>query len=436
MTYMSRDDLPSLQKPIAAGGLVILVGFAGFLLWAALVPLEGGVVASGRLVGETDRQTVQHLDGGIVSEILVKEGDRVEAGQVLLRLETLADRERVGVLARKHSNLLVRQARLIGLRLGAASWKLPAALRPAIARDSALSEMVELQRQLFESERSSLQAQSAVLEQREQQQGSMISALQERDAAHGREFGIVEGELADMEKLFKKKIVPKKRVTDLRREKARLEGLRADVQGRINTAREAIAETRMQLSALRQDAVRKWSDELSEIEEALAQTDNELAVARDRLMRHDVVSPAVGTVLNLRYVTRGGVVSAGAPILDIVPENKSVSVELHVRPSDIDEVRAGLPARVRLTALSQRTTPLLQGTVVRVSADTIFDQRKRADFYTARVDLPAASLSEIGGKQKLYPGMPAEVVIVSSHRTLLATLLRPLSDALFRSFRH
>lgn len=430
-----HDELPSLQKPIVAGGLVILLGFAGFLLWAALVPLEGGVIASGRLVGETERQTVQHLDGGIVSEILVNEGERVAAGQVLFRLESLADRERVDVFVRKRSHLLVKQARLVALRSGAPAWNPPPDVQAAADRDPALADMVGLQQRLFESERGTLEAQAAVLEQRAQQQSSTIAALEERDAARGRELGIVEGELADMEKLFKKKIVPRTRVTELRREKARLDGMLADTRGMINRAREVIAETRMQLAALRQDAARKWSDELSEIEEALAQTDNELAVARDRLTRQDVVSPTAGTVLNLRYATRGGVVAPGAPIVDIVPADKSVAVELQVRPSDIDEVHAGLPARVRLTALSQRTTPLLEGTVVRVSPDTIFDERKRAEYYTARVDLPADSLTGITGGQKLHPGMPAEVVVVSSHRTLLATLLRPLSDALFRSFR-
>jgi HlyD family type I secretion membrane fusion protein len=414
---------------------VILFGLVGFGLWAGFVSLKGGVLASGHVAGETDRKTVQHLDGGIVSEILTQEGYRVTKGEVLLRLESVVDRQRADALERQLLQLLTRQSRLAALRADAQSWDVPEKVRKAASGDPELTAMVELQKKLLLSERDALHGQSSVLRQRAHQQETLIAALGKRDAARRAELELVLGQLRDIGPLVAKGYVPKIRQTDLRKERSNLEGKRAEIQGEIARAREVIAETDMQLAALRQNNIKAWADAVTEIAEQRMKLERELVIARDKLTRHDVVAPISGAVMNLNYVTKGGVIAPGAPILDIVPTEDALAVDVRIRPTDIDEVQNGMAARIRLAGLPYRSSPILDGKVTRISPDTHRDERTRETYYRARIRLSDESTKALKGKNPLYPGMPAEAVIVSSEYTLLGALLRPLADAMFRAFR-
>jgi len=424
---------PPVGRLIATGVALAVAGFGGFGAWAALAPLSSAAVAPGVIVADSHRKTVQHLEGGIVAEILVRDGDRVTAGQPLMRLDDLETRSTVALLEGQLWSLLAQEARLSAERDGLPAIVLPARLAAKLG-DPAVAEIAAGQERIFASRRASLDGRAEVTRQRIAQLEAQIAGLEAQRTAGQRQLSLIREESAAVAEMVAKGLERKPRLLALMRQTADLEGLQGDLANRIAQAREGIAQAELEILGLRADRQSEVAAELREVQTRRAEAEEKLAAAQVRQGRRDVTAPEAGTVLNLRAFAPGAVVAPGAALLDLVPQDDRLVVEARVSPTDIDVVHAGLPAKVVLSAFKSRTTPQLDGTVLRVSADALTDERTGQTYYSARVAVDAAQLGALK-EVRLQPGMPAETLIVTGERTLLTYLMQPVEDSFRKAFR-
>ncbi|HVG82464.1 MAG TPA: HlyD family type I secretion periplasmic adaptor subunit [Methylomirabilota bacterium] len=428
-----RSGGPPVRGLILAGALIIALFFGGLGAWAARAPLASAALAPGLVAVESNRKTVQHLEGGIISALLVRNGDHVRQGQVLLQLDPVESRAEFEQLEGRRLALLAQRARLIAERDASPDLVLP----PELAAREAEPQVAELlagQRRILAARNELAEGQAAVLEQRIGQYEAEIVSL-EAQAASGREqLQLISEELKGVAELFRKGLEKKARLLALQREAARLQGLQGDYAGRVTRARQGIAQTEMEMLSQRQERDAETVSDLRESEVELAEISERLRIAQARLTRTEITAPQDGIVLNLHYFTTGGVVEPGAPILDIVPESEQLVIDAQLDPVNIDEVHPGLTAQLRLTAFKQRITPVLPGRVTQVSADALSDERTGRRYYTARIEIDPEELQRFGAA-KLYPGMPVDVMIETGRRTALEYLLTPVSESFARAFR-
>lgn len=426
-------DRPSIRGSVMAGLAIIIGGLGGFTIWASSVPISSAAVAPATVAVDSNRKVVQHLEGGAIAELLVREGDHVAAGQVLMRLDDLEARALHDLLESQYVALAAQEARLSAVREGLDALSFPDSLQRLRERPE-MGELLSAQERIFASAREALDGQIEVLNQRIAQSEASIAAFEAQREAGSEQLALIEQELTDVRGLVKQGLARKPRQLALEREAARLKGLQGDYQNRMAQARETIAQTRLEILNLRQARVEQANTELGDVEARRAQTGERLAEARAKLGRRDLAAPESGTVLNLRYHTLGGVVAPGGEILDLVPDDDRLIVEAKIRPTDIDVVSAGLPAQVALTAYKSRTTPRLDGRVTQVSADALQDERTGQYHFNARIEIDQAELERVEGVE-LSPGMPVEAFINTGERTLAAYLMQPLADSFHRAFR-
>jgi HlyD family type I secretion membrane fusion protein len=376
---------------------------------------------------------VQHLEGGIIAELLVRDGDHVSAGQPLVRLDDLEAKALHDLLEGQYVSLAAQEARLSAVREGRDRLEFPENLE-ALRQRPAMAELLAAQERIFASGRDALEGQIDVLQQRIAQSEASIAAFEAQRDAGSDQLALIEQELGDVRGLVKQGLARKPRQLALEREAARLRGLQGDYQNRMAQARETIAQTQLEILNARQSRVDQATSELGDVESRRAQTAERLAEATAKLGRRDVGAPQAGTVLNLRYHTVGGVVPPGGEILDLVPDRDELIVEAKIRPSDIDVVHAGLSAQVALTAYKSRVTPKLDGHVTQVSADALQDERTGQYYFATRIAVDSNELAQLDGVE-LTPGMQVETFIETGERTMAAYLLQPLTDSFRRAFR-
>ncbi len=419
---------------IATMGTVILGLFFGvFGAWAALAPLDSAAIAPGAVTVLSQRKTIQHLEGGIVSDILVEEGSSVAAGDVLVRLDATQAEIQLGLLQRRLYAVEARAARLAAERDALPEVTFPAWLKDEAGEDPEVAKVLAGQNGIFEARRSQLGNRSDILEQRILQLEEEISGLRAEIATQDRELELISQEKVAVEDMVEKGVEPLTRLLALKRNTARIEGERAQNRASIARAQQAVGETRLKIDDLRANYLTEIVGELREVENEIVDTRERIAAAEDILRRTEVVAPVSGVVVNLQAHTSGGVIGPGDALMDLVPGEDQLIIEARLSLNDIDVVRAGLPARVRLTAFNQRTTPSFAGVVLNVSADSVEDQRSRESFYRLRVELD----SEQPGMElpELHPGMPVEVMVRTGQRTLLAYLVEPILDSFGRALR-
>lgn len=414
---------------LAAG--VLLVGGVGG--WAATSNLVGAVIAPGTVVVDTYIKKVQHPTGGVVSEILVRDGDRVGAGDVVMRLDQTMTRASLGVILAQLDELYVRLARLKAERDEAASLSLPASLRDR-STDSEIAEMLAGERTLFESRRSGRRGQLAQLGERINQLTEEISGLEALLDAKARELELVKAELEENRKLWQRSLISLARFTALQREEARIAGEHANLVATIARTRARVAETRLQVLQLDQDHRTEIMKELRDAQAKISELVERRAAAEDTMRRVEIRAPRDGIVHQLGVHTVGGVVAPGEQIMQVVPEGESLFIDARVAPRDIDQVRVGQTAVVRFPAFNQRTTPEFAGSVVYVAADLSREQQTGESFFVARVALAPGEQHEQAA-QKLLPGMTAEVYARTADRTALSYVVKPLTDQIARAFR-
>lgn len=411
----------------------MVVGFGG---WAATTELAGAVIAPGVLVVESSVKKVQHPTGGVVGEILVKEGNPVTAGQIVMRLDDTVTRSTLGVVRSQLDEALAREARLLAEREGSASVEMPEEL---LARrgEKAVNSAVQGELRLFDSRRTGRDGQRSQLHERIGQSKEEIVGLSALQHAKEREIGHIDDELVGIEDLYKKQLVPLSRLKMLQRDKARLEGERGQYIAEIARARGKISETELQILQLDQDFQTEVLKDLRDTQGKIAELKERLTAAEDQLKRIDIRAPQTGLVHQLSVHTVGGVIANGETVMQIVPATDTLVVDARVSPSDIDQVVVGAAAHVRIQAGNQRTTPDLNATVTRVSADLAKDPpgaQPTPPYYQVRLTIPPEEIRKLEDL-KLVPGMTVEAFIQTYARTPLEYLMKPLHDQIARTFR-
>jgi HlyD family secretion protein len=402
--------------------------------WAALVPLSGAVVVPGTLVAETSVKKVQHPTGGVVKEILVREGTHVDAGDLVVRLDETQARANLQVVTKQLDDLRARLARLTAERDGIAEPQM--AREVADHPDSKEAEQVfTAEKGLFKARTSARQSQTQLLRGRVNQLSEEISGLNAQLKSKASQIESIASEQQAVQGLYDKHLVPMTRLTSLQREAARIEGERGQIVSSIAETQAKISEAELQIVRADQDFRTEVIKDLREAQGKMAELSEKSVAAQDQLNRIEIRAPTSGVVNQLAIHTLGGVISPAEVLMTIVPEADDLQIEAHLPTQNINEVRRGQDALIKLSAFNQRTTPELSGTVSLVSADATHDANSPNGplFYTVRVTLAKEEIDRLAGLQ-LVSGMPAEVFLKTGSRTMLSYLFKPLTDQLTRTF--
>ncbi|MFL5179351.1 MAG: HlyD family type I secretion periplasmic adaptor subunit [Microvirga sp.] len=433
---MSKAQSPA-QRSIRShllGGLAVvalLAGGVGGL--AATTELSGAVIAPGSLVVDSNVKKVQHPTGGVVGELRARDGDKVKAGDIVVRLDETITQANLAIVVKSLNELQSRLARLEAERDNVDAIVFPAELL-ARADDPELARSMTGERNLFEFRKSARAGQKAQLRERIAQLKEEIQGLTGQVAAKKRETELIGQELEGVRDLWRKNLVQIQRVTALERDAARLEGERGQLIASTAQAKGKISEIELQILQIDQDLRSEVAKDLREVQGKIAELVERKVAAEDQLKRIDIRAPQNGMVHQSTVHTVGGVITPGEAIMLIVPEADALTVEAKLAPQDIDQVRVGQTAALRFSAFSQRTTPELDGVVSRVSADLTTDQRTGAAYYVVRITLSESELARLEGL-RLVPGMPVEAFIRTGERTVLSYVMKPFTDQITRSFR-
>lgn len=427
------DARPSIRRHIVFGLAAVMLVAGGIGGWAATTEISGALIAPGSVVVESNAKKVQHPTGGVVGEIAVTAGMSVNAGDILIRLDETMTRANLKIVSKTLDEMTARRARLRAERDGASEMSWPAPFNDR-RQDESIVELVADEQRLFELRSTTRQGQKRQLRERIAQLEQEAVGITAQQAAKSRELVLVHNELEGVRELWSKQLIQMNRLTALEREAARLDGERAQLIAAAAQGRGKISEIELQITQIDRELASEVGRELREIDGKAGEYAERKVAAEDQLRRIDIRAPISGAVHELNVHTVGGVISAGEQLMLIVPASERLSVEARVSPQDIDQVRAGQTAALRFSAFSQRTTPEINGTVSRVSADVTTEQRTGVTYYTARIAIGADELARLGDV-RLVPGMPVEAFIKTAERTVGSYLTKPLYDQVARAFR-
>lgn len=431
----SEAVLPTDTRPAMVFGLaVLLLTFGGFGTWAAVSRIESAVIAPGSLKVTSNRKEVQHLEGGIVKELLVENGDRVQEGAVLVRLDETRARASLQILRGQYASARASVARLQAELVGDDAVAYSPELKAEVAADPVLAELLDGQDTLFTARRLALEGQISMIAERIGQLKEEIEGRRAQEASRADQIALLEDELAGLQELYEKGHAPRTRLLALQREKARLEGERGEHLAAIARSKRLISEARLEMLQVRHQFAQEVAEELRQRQDEMFDLAERVSAAEFTADKIEITAPVSGFVVGLAVHTEGGVVQPGETLMEIVPEDDTLIVETRVRPVDIDEVALGQDAAVVFTGLPQRSTPRLAGAVSYVSADVMIDEATQMPFYTVRVEVPEHEAARLGNRL-LQPGMPAEVMIKTGARTPLNYLAQPIADSLRRAWK-
>ncbi|SJZ85192.1 HlyD family type I secretion periplasmic adaptor subunit [Consotaella salsifontis] len=420
--------------PFAAVGFVATGVFVGsFGVWAALAPLAGAAVAPGVVAAAGRNQQVQHLEGGIVRQILVREGERIKANEPLFVLDATSAQASRNRLQKHQIGLAGKILRLIAERDGLRQLAFPPTLIQK-ARKEGVEDLLTEQEREFVARLSRHQQEQTIMQQRINSLHDQIDGMSAQDVAIEQQLKLVRDEAARKESLLAKGLTNRSEYTALLRSEADLVGQSGQTISSILSAKAQLTEAEEQLTRLGTQRVETALTQLNEAREQAADVDEQLRAAEDILERLVVRAPSDGIVISMKVNTEGSVVSPGQGLLELLPTNDDLLVEAHVPPKDIDLVSVGQPARLRFSALNTRTTPTAQAVVTYVSADRLVDEKSGQPFYTARLKIADALPAGLDA-DRIYPGMPVEAYIATGERTFLEYLVKPIADSFSRAFR-
>ncbi|SNR39240.1 HlyD family type I secretion periplasmic adaptor subunit [Paracoccus sediminis] len=424
----------SVRGAVVTGLLAIVVLLGGFTLWAMQSRIAGAVVASGQVEVEQQRQIVQHPDGGVVEEILVKDGQTVQAGQTLIRLDGNLLRTEHAIVEGQYFEILARRGRLEAERADSPTMQFPPDLLSAAEGSAELQDLIDGQSSLFETRRDTLRQSIEQLEKQSEQVRQQVDGIDAQIAALDRQRALIGEELEDQQSLLDRGLAQASRVLALQREAASLDGQLGELK-----ASRAAAETRqteLDIQRLRLGSERREEAE-TELRD-LGYRELELAERRrgliEQINRLDIRAPAAGIVYNMQITTPRSVIRPADPVLYVIPQDRPLVIGARLATINVDEVQAGQPVVLRFSAFSSRTTPEIDGVLGRVSADALIDEATQMPYYRAEVTIPAEQLAKLGDLA-LIPGMPVEVFIQTGERSPMAYLVKPLADYFNRAFR-
>lgn len=400
--------------------------------WAALMPLAGAIVVPGNLVVQSNIKAIQHPTGGVVAEIPARNGMRVNAGDLLLRLDPTQAQASLLVLTKQLDEFRARSARLVAERDGLAQPDLSEELAPRTG-ESAVKNLLVAEATLFQARATGRDSQKALLRSRIEQLNEEIAGQEAQVGSKAKQLELIMGELTGVQDLYDKRLVPLPRLTALQRESARIEGERGQIISSIAETKAKISEAQLQIVRIDQEFRTDVVKELGEVKGKEAELVERAVAARDLLDRIELRAPVSGLIHQLNVHTIGGVIRAGDTVMEIVPDADDLQIEARLQPIDIDQIRIGQKVFTRFSAFNQRVTPEVGGVVSYVSPDTSRDQQSNASYFTVRVTLPEEERRRLAGLH-LVSGMPAEVFMQTGSRTMLSYLFKPISDQLQRAF--
>ena len=421
-----------------AGTAIMLSTIMGFGVWGNTAPIAGAVISTGIFVTTGQNKTIQHLEGGVIREIAVREGDVVEPGQLLVQLDDVSARAELRRLTLRKLRAEAIESRLNAEALGQPRWIVPTHLA-AHHGDRDADVLVRAQLAAFEARARNMASDIAGRQKAIDALNERITGSTRQRAAVQRQAQLIEEELAGKAKLLERGYIRKPEILALQRQAANLEGEIGRITGDIGDAKERIAREVELIDGVRKQAIKVASDQLQDITAELNDVRERMRAALGVLERTRIVAPVRGTVVKLRYHTSGGVIEAGKSIMEIVSLQDEVIIEARIRPQDIDKIKHSQRAVVRLTALNQRTTPMVDGRVIYISADALPDEKQRglpnaSDLYVVRVSLDKASVGRVDDFEPT-PGMPAELYIQTTERTFFQYIMQPIKDSMSRAFR-
>jgi HlyD family secretion protein len=418
---------------VTLAGNLLVVGFVLALgIWSAFAPLESAAIASGVVESESSRKTIQHLEGGIVRKILVADGDVVSAGQTLIALDDTRARAEVQSLQGQLWDAAAREARLIAEQQGEGLISFPVWLDKIRSTSGPVETVLAAQQNIFETRRQVFQSQATILREKRLQVAKEIEGLKAQEDAVAQRSTIVREELDMVTILVNKGLERRPRLLNLERELADIEGRRGEIIAHISRAKQVISESQATLLKLESDRQSEIAQSLREAQNQGFQLREKLLAAQDQLSRTEVKAPEDGVITDLRVHTPGGVIGAGAALMDLVPRQDRLVVIARLKPEDIDVVHPGLSADVHLLPYNQRRVPRLMGTVMHVSADRLLDKRTDQPYYATKIRVQDSKIVENG--LKIIPGMPAQVFITTGRGTVAIYALRPLLDSFHTAF--
>ncbi|MFZ4602707.1 MAG: HlyD family type I secretion periplasmic adaptor subunit [Caulobacterales bacterium] len=416
------------------GYVIILVTFGVFGGWAAFAPLDSAAISPGVLMAQGNRKTVQHLEGGIVRKILIKEGSQVTSGQVMFELDPTQANANLDVSRNQLAALMAQEARLFAERDGAATVSFPDELRKLAAANANLARVIADEEKTFLDRRSTLLGQLAVLNARKSQIGSELEGIERQRRSADQQLAYMDDELAGMRRIYDKGLVPKQRLLEAERSRAGLDGSIGRLIADASKARKAIGETDLQIRQVREEFLQQVSGQVVEVRVKKSELEQRVLVANDLAKRAQIVAPVAGSVQNLRVFTEGAVVRPGEPLADVVPIGDSLAIQAQVSPASVDSVRPNMKAEVRFPTFHSRNLPEIVGTVQSVSRDRLVDETTRQPYFLAVVTVDPNALPD-DLRASLTPGIPAEVVVSTGERTLLQYLVEPLTKTLNHALR-
>jgi HlyD family secretion protein len=422
----------SFERELRRGLRVLIVAAVLGGGWLVFVPLAGAVVVPGNLVVQSNVKQIQHPTGGVVAEIKAQNGSRVSSGDLLVRLDATQTQASLQVVTKQLDELQARMARLTAERDGLAEIEFPAELSERSGNDD-IKKLLASEESLFRARSGSRQSQKDLLQSQAAQLAQQITGVESQLDSKAKQLDLIHGELAGVQDLYDKHLVPVQRLTTLQREAAQIDGERGQLTSAIAETKSKIDASQLQIVRIDQDFRSEVVKDLNEAQAKEAELSEHRVAARDQLDRIEIRAPTSGVVNQLSIHTIGGVIKAGETIMELVPDTDDLQIEARVQPKDIDHVRTGQKAFVRFAAFNQRTTPQLNGTVSYVSADTGHDQQTNAPYFTVRVMLPEDERRRLNGQQ-LVPGMPTEVFMQTGSRTMMSYLFEPITDQMRRAF--
>jgi len=432
---IANDDLPkiktSLKGPIVSGLTILLIFLVGATAWASSAKLASAIIAVGQLKVDSNRKQIQHLDGGIVNQILVSDGQSVKKGDTLVILDPVQAKSSLGIVAGALFTAELKRSRLQAER---DNTEQPDFTRFLHREHEDKNSLIDAQQSLFSIRRSVQVSQQEILHQQIENLKSQISGFESQQASTQTQIEISKDELVNLKNLKARGLVGNERLLELERNLAQLEGRAGELVSSIASAKASIDEKRLELIRVKRSFHEQVLAELQDVESEIIDLQERANAATHHLQQMVVKAPVDGLIVGLNVHTEGGVVVPGQLLMEIVPDNDALIVEGQVLPTDVDDLRVGQSARVKLSGFQQRTTPELTGMLQYVSADSMLDERSGMTYFIIRVSIAAEELAKLPS-EGLIPGMPAEVFVQTGERTALEYLLQPLSDTIDRAWR-
>lgn len=432
----AKDATPHLSDltrgPRLAGYIITLVLVVGLGTWSFRAPLEGAAIANGVISPEGYRRTIQHLEGGIIRAIHVREGDLVTEGQVLLTLDDVEARAHLDEQRNRYTHLLARATRLEAELRGSDVLDVP--LDDSFSDRAELGLAVASQQELLARRIETRNGRDAILQQRIRQLEEENIGLDQAIAGLDEKAQLIGEEVESVADLLQRGLERRNRLLELKRAAADVRIDRATSKAQIARNKQSMGETEIQLLTMHQQEIEDITEELAEVRRAMAELGSELRWRADVVERTEVRSPIAGTVMNVRVTTLSGIVRTGEPILDIVPSHVPLIIEARVNPTDIDVIKVGMRARIHLSAFQQRNMPQVFGFLLSISADRLVDERSGEAYYLAKIEVPTSQLENMPDVE-LVSGMPADVMLLTGKSSVADYVLGPLMGSIRRSFR-